>query len=146
VEERPLRKQKKPAFESYVEKYYDEESGKAKYRTLYRKKTYTVYSAYRKVSMSASYKIISLSTGDVLGTDIITKAFESEVLYATYSGKKSRLYPSNEGHVSTSRAEYNRLQQLFRGNRNLASREVLTSEIYKEASDVVAKKIVNKFQ
>jgi len=146
IEERPMRRKAYQGFEQFQEKYLKEETGKYAYRTKYRKTTYYVYSSFRKASMSVSYKIISLSTGAILGTDIITRAFESEVLYATYSGKKSYLYPSNDGHVNTSRSDYRELQRLFKGNRILASRESLTNEIYKSAGRDVAQKIVNRFK
>ena len=146
VEERPLRKKAYQGFEQYQEKYFDKEDQKTKYRTLYRKATYYVYSSFRKVSMSVSYKIISLSTGEILGTDIITRAFESEVLYATYSGRKASLYASNEGHVNTSRSSYREIQALFKGNRVLASRERLTTEIYQSTGADVSQRIVNRFK
>lgn len=146
VEEKPLRKRAHQGFEQYQEKYLDKESQKTKYRTLYRKVTYYVYSSFRKVSMSVSYKIISLSTGEVLGTDIVSRAYESEVLYAEYSGTRSKLYPGNDGHVNTSRSDYRRLQNLFKGNRNLASVPQLTTEIYKATGKEVANKVVNKFK
>lgn len=146
VDERPLRKKAYIGFEQYNEKYLNKETGSYAYRTKYRKTTYYVYSAFRKVSMSISYKIISLSTGTILSTDIINKAYESEVYYATYSGKKSKLYPSNEGHVNTSRRDYRELQNLFKGNRVLASRVSLTNEIYNNAGKLIAQKIVNQFR
>ena len=146
VQEKPLRRIKKMGFESYMEKYYDKEAEKTKYRTLYRKKYYYVYSSFRRVSISASYKILSLSTGEILATDIIRNAYVSEVKYATYSGKQSSLHPSNDGHVNTSYSDYNRLQKLFKGNRTLASREQLTNQIYQISSGIIADRIVKKFQ
>lgn len=146
IDERPLRKKAYQGFEQYQEKYFDKEAEKTKYRTLYRKVTYYVYSSFRKVSMSISYKIVSLSTGEIVATEIITKAYESQVLYATYSGKKSSLYPGNDGHVNTNRSDYQNLQNLFRGNRILASREALTTEIYKSAGSDIADKVVNEFR
>jgi len=146
VEETPLRKKRYQGFEQYQEKYKNAETGKYAYRTKYRKTYYYIYSAYRKVSMSISYKIISLSTGEVLGTDIVSRSSESTVHYATYTGKKTYLYPSNDGHVNTSRYDYRKLQQLFKGNRTLASRETLINNIYQRSGSEIANKIVNRFK
>ncbi|RUA30563.1 MAG: hypothetical protein DSY76_02430, partial [Bacteroidetes bacterium] len=146
VDYSPLRKIKKKGFEAYQEKYYDKALDKYQYRTLYRKKYYYVYSAYNKVNMTISYKILSLTTGEVIATDIVRKEAESSVYYATYSGKKSALHPSNDGHVNTSTSDYYQLQHLLKANRKLKSRETLTNEIYQRASSLIANRIVSKFQ
>ena len=146
VQEQPLRKKYYQGFEQYTEKYYDETTKKTNYKTLYKKVHYYIYSSFREINMSISYKIISLSTGEILATDIINRSYESVVLYAEYSGKKSKLYPSNEGHISTSRKAYNELQDLFKGNRRLSSKSDLMAEIYKSSGEEIANRVVDKFR
>ena len=146
VDYRPLKKSRKQGFEAYEEKYYDKNLEKYRYRVLYRKKYYYVYSAYKKVSMIVSYKILSLTTGEIIATDVVRRDAESSVYYATYSGKKSALHPSDDGHVNTSTNDYNRLQHLFKANRTLKSRDELTNEIYQISSSTIANRVVSKFQ
>jgi len=146
VDEQPLRKKSYRGFESYSEKYYDKNTEKYRYRTKYKPVTYYLYTAFRKVSITTSYKIVSLSTGEVLSTDIVNKSYESEVRYAEYSGKKSALYPNEEGHVNTSNSAYRELQSLLNGNRKLASKGELTNEIYKVTSRLISQRILNTFK
>lgn len=146
VDEQPLRKKSFRGFESFSEKYYDKTAEKYRYRTKYKPVTYYVYSAYRKVSVTTSYKIVSLSTGEVMSTDIVNKSYESIVKYAEYSGKKSALYPNKEGSVNTSNSAYRELQNLLKGNRKLASKGELTNEIYKVSGNVISQRILNTFR
>lgn len=146
VDDQPLRKRPHPGYESFSEKYYDKEAEKYRYRTKYKPVTYYIYSAFRQVSITTSYKIVSLSSGEVLSTDILNRSYESTLQYAEYSGKKSALYPNKEGHVNTSSSDYRKLQNLLKGNRKLASYGELTNEIYKETSQLISKRVLNKFQ
>ncbi len=146
VQEEPLRKKNVRGFEEYSEKYYDSATEKYYYRTKYRAVTYAEYTAYRKVTMTTAYKIVSLSTGEVLATDIITKSYESRLDYAEYSGKKSKLYPARDGKVNTSRSAYKELQAKLKGNRQLASKGELTNEIYRKTSQIISYRILNKLQ
>ncbi len=116
-----LRKKSYKGFESFSEKYYDKEAEKYRYRTKYKPVTYYLYTAFRKVAITTTYKIVSFSTGEVMSTDILNKSYESKVRYVEYSGKKSALYPNKEGHVNTSSNDYRALQKLLKGNRKLAS-------------------------
>jgi hypothetical protein len=81
-----------------------------------------------------------------MSTDIVNKSYESIVKYAEYSGKKSALYPNNEGHVNTSRSAYRELQNLLKGNRKLASKGELTNEIYKVSGQNISQRILNTFR
>jgi hypothetical protein len=144
VEEQPLRKTARKGFESYSEKYYDKEADKYRYRTKYKTVTYYEYQAYRKVSITTSYKIVSLSTGELLSTDIINKSYESRVHYVDYQGNKPNLYPSREGSVYTS--GYRELQSLLKANRRLASKGDLTNEVYKITANTIARRVLSTFQ
>jgi len=146
VNYRPLKKKSYYGYESYKEKYTDKESGKIKYRTKYKKTTYYIYTAYRKVSMTINYKIISLSTGEILGTDILQKSYESSVEYASYSGSSSNLYPSYDGKVNTSYSAHNNLKRKFKANKNLASADELRNIIFKNGSKEISNSIVKKFK
>jgi len=146
VDEQPLKKVRRKGFEQYREKYYSAEDEKYHYRTKYKTVYYYEYTAYRKVSITTSYKIVSLSTGELLSTDIITKSYESNVDYADYKGKKSYLYPEVEGSVNTSRSAYNQLQSKLKGNRKLATRGELTNKIYQVTSDEIARRVLNTFR
>ncbi len=146
VDYRPLKRTAKKGYESYQVKYKDSETGKTYYKTKYKKITYYISTAYRKVSMTINYKIISLSTGEILGTDIIRKAFESDVEYATYNGSYSKLYPSYDGKVNTSYSAHNSLKSKFKANRKLASVEELRGYIYNNSSSEISNSIINKFR
>jgi len=146
VDYRPLTKTAKRGYESYQVKLKNSETGKTYYKTKYKKITYYIYTSYRKVSMTINYKILSLSTGEILGTDIIRKAFESNVEYAAYNGSFSNLYPSYDGKVNTSYSAHNSLKRKFKANRKLATVEELKTLIYKNSSSTISSSIINKFK
>jgi hypothetical protein len=146
VDYRPLKKTAKKGYESYKVKYKDSETGKTYYKTKYKKITYYIYTSYRKVSMTINYKILSLSTGEILGTDIIRKAYESDVEYAIYDGSYSKLYPSYDGKVNTSYSAHNNLKRKFTANKKLASVDELRALIYKNSSSTISNSIINKFK
>jgi len=146
VDYRPLKKTAKKGYESYKVKYKDSETGKTYYKTKYKKITYYIYTSYRKVSMTINYKILSLSTGEILGTDIIRKAYESDVEYAIYDGSYSKLYPSYDGKVNTSYSAHNNLKRKFTANKTLASVDELRALIYKNSSSTISNSIINKFK
>jgi len=146
IDYRPLKKTAKQGYESYQVKYKDSETGKTYYKTKYKKVTYYIYKAYRKVSMTINYKIMSLTTGEILGTDIIRKAYESKIEYASYSGSSSNLYPSRDGKVNSSYSAHNSLKRKFKANKTLASVDELRGLIYEKGSAEISKSILNKFK
>ena len=138
----PLNKEKVQGRESYSEKYYDSE-GKAKYRTKYRKVYYYEYRESRNLIMAVSYKVVSLSTSEIVTSDIIRKSVNSKIHYITYSGNKKHLYPIENSYGYSSRSE---IKRLLGASRTLKPVGELIEEFSSYSGNRIANSIVSKLR
>ena len=145
VSSTPLRSENIQGLEEYSEKYYDKENEKYRYRTKYKKVYYREYNASRDLIMSVSYKIISLSTAEIVATDIINRSFNTRVHYITYSGNKKKLHPTNNGKYTSGR-NYRSLQNLLKAPRTLKPVGQLIEEFNSYSGILIANNIVNKLK
>ncbi|RLD42490.1 MAG: hypothetical protein DRI86_11575 [Bacteroidetes bacterium] len=140
----PLKKEKIKGLESYKEKYKDSE-GKQRTRTKYTNVYYYEYRSTRTLVMSVSYRIVSLSTSEIIATDIIKSSLNSKVHYATYSGIKKQLYPpaNKNGYVGNG---YRALQNLLAADRDLKPAAILVEEFNNYSGNSIANSIVTKLK
>ena len=128
-------------FEEYTEKYKEE--GTIKYRTKYKPVTYYLYKGYRKINITTSYKIISVKTGEIIASNIVSKSNSSEVEYATYSGNKKKLYPSIDNKPATERKMKNALQEWLNADRTLADKTTLSTHLQANIANKITDEIFN---
>jgi len=141
----PLRKEKVKAREAYKEKYYGED-GKARYRTKFKTVYYYEYQESRNLVMSTSYRVISLSTSEIVATDIVRRSLNSHVHYITYSGNKNELYPAVSSNGYSSASSRSTLKKLLKAPRTLKSLGVLTEQYNRYAADRIAASIISKLR
>ncbi len=143
VSSNPLKKEHIKGLESYREKYKDSE-GKSHYRTKYKDVYYYEYRASRSLMMAVSYKIISMSTSEIIATNIIKKNFESNVHYVTYSGNSKQLYPSRDKNGN--RRSNSNLQRLLKAPRNLKSVGVMIENFNDYSAQIIANNVISKLK
>lgn len=129
-------------FESYSVKYKDKE-GKTRYRTMYKPVSYRVYNGKNEVTISTKYKLIDLSTGEILMNEVINKNEISEVKYISYNGNTKNLRYALNGAANNSSSSKNEISRLANGNKNLKSIDELTNLSIKNISTQSSTKIQN---
>jgi len=141
----PLRKERIKAREAYKVKYYDE-AGKARYKTKFKTVYYYEFRESRNLIMSTSYKVVSLSTSEIVATDIVRKSIDSYVHYITYSGNKGELYPAVNSNGYSSGSSRSKIKRLLKAPRTLQAVGVLIEEYNNFAANTIASSIVSKLR
>lgn len=129
-------------FESYSVKYKDKE-GKTRYRTMYKPVTYKIYNGRNEVSISTKYKLIDLSTGEILMNEVINKKEISEVKYISYNGNPKNLRFALNGAANNSSSSKNEIRRMANGNKNLKSIDQLTNLSIKNVASQSSSTIQN---
>lgn len=138
-----LRSATRNAFESYQVKKYNEQEQKHYYETAYKKTTYKEFYNDNSVSVSFQFKMISLSTGEVLATRIIEKEVKDEIRYATFDGNSTNLFPESNGNPNLSRAAKQELNQMISGRRELKAPGDMSNDLMQEVSRTLSTEIGN---
>ena len=86
-------------------------------------------------------RLISLTTGELEITNIVSKEITDRIHYYTYDGDGKKLYPSKDGKVELSKNSKNQMDQLLTNRRKIKSVETLSSEAFKDISKQVKSKI-----
>jgi tetratricopeptide (TPR) repeat protein len=134
----------KSGFESYMQQYQDEE-GRTRSRMQYRPVQYLEFSQTNTVSISVQYQLISMQSGQVLATDLITISNQDVMGYVEYDGNARNLIPANaNGEMNTNRQALNNLRQLMNGKRTIAPIEALATDLYRDAANRIAMDIKSK--
>jgi len=128
-------------FEKYTVKYTEE--GVTKYKTKYKPVTYFLYNGHRKINMTVSYKIISVKTGEIIATNIISKTNSSYVEYAVYRGDAKKLYPSIDNKPATSRKAQNALKEWLDADRTITDKAKLTIHLQDNMANTVTDEVFN---
>ena len=142
VSTNPLKKEKIKGRESYKEEYKNSE-GNTRYRTKYKNVYYYEYRGNRNLMMAVSYKIISMSTSEIIATKIIRRNLESKVYYITYSGNSKNLYPSVNNNDKTSHSS---LQRLLKANRTLKPVGIMVEEFDNYSSRIISNNVLSKLK
>ncbi|MFA0961469.1 CsgG/HfaB family protein [Roseivirga sp. BDSF3-8] len=127
--------------EGYAEYYTTDPYTKDKQRK-FRDTTYVENVRVASARMSFQYLLISSETGEILGSDILTKETKAEEGYITYKGDKDGLYPKKNGRVLLSGEEKSRLDDMIEhpGGKGLHM-ESLSTGLFEEVSADVAKQL-----
>lgn len=131
----------KNGYEKYKVKKTNTSTGVETWVTKYKKVKYTEHYGKRSVRLSVQIKLVSLTTGEILFTDIFDNIAEDEVSYIEYNGKKSKLYPAKTDGVNTSSYAYNALQKKIKARRNLRSETELANGLYQDEVSFIETKI-----
>lgn len=127
----------KNGYEKYQVKKTNASTGVETWVTKYKKVKYTEHYGKRSVRLSVQLKLISLTTGEILFTDIFDQSLQDEVSYVEYKGKKSKLYPAKTDGVNTSNSAYKSLQRKIKSRRNLKSETELANGLYQDEANFV---------
>ncbi|MBS1582457.1 MAG: hypothetical protein JST66_09690 [Bacteroidetes bacterium] len=133
-----LRRSTKDGFESYQVKQLNKETQEYQYVTRYKPVKYTEYYQENKVTISYSYKLVSLETGQVLMSKVVDKQTEDHAWYASYDGNKAALFPMANGVVNTSNNARRELNGLLNGSREVKSTTVLGNELLRSSCSGMA--------
>jgi tetratricopeptide (TPR) repeat protein len=145
VEDKPITQVRKNGFEKYSEKYFNKTTQKNEYRTKYKPVRYSRSYGSRQVNFTVHVKLISLSSGEILSSEIVEDNSKSVVNFLSYDGNIKNLYPSKDGKVNTSYSAHNNLVELSKGKRTLESKNKLTQDLYKSISQTIARMTIKQF-
>lgn len=137
------RSKSKEAYEAYKVKKQNPDDGKYYYETRYKPVTYTEYYNSTSCSVSFQYKLINLSTGEIIKTEIIEKTITDEVTYARYDGSVNDLYPSAGNTVSLNAQDRRNLQNMMSARQETKPLGELSNELFNIISKQMSSEIGN---
>jgi hypothetical protein len=136
-----LRSTSRDAYESYKVKKVNPADGVAYYETKYKATKYTEYYNNNTCSVSFQYKLISLSTGEILKTQIIEKSYQDEVLFAKYDGDAKSLFPAGTNGPNLNNSDRNSLQSMLTSRQELRPMSELTNDLFDNVSKQMSQEI-----
>jgi curli biogenesis system outer membrane secretion channel CsgG len=136
-----LRRSTKDGFESYQVKQVDKETNQVSYLTKYRPVKYTEYYQENKASISFSYKLVSLETGQVLLSKVVDQQADDHAWYASYDGNQAALLPVLNGAVNTSAKARRDLNALLAAPREVKSTTDLGNQLLQTTSVAMAQSV-----
>lgn len=128
----------------------NKETGAETVETTYEKVTYELYTTSASASVSLSYQLVSVETGEVLLTDVARSTKSDEASYITFSGDCKQLVPGHWEHadkrsdkdkISTDNAEIKSVQRRCGRKPAISTTASLLDQATKEVSETVATKI-----
>jgi hypothetical protein len=128
-----LRNTTRTGYESYREKKVNAE-GQEYFETKYKKTSYVEYYNDSRCHIAIQYKLISLSTGELIKTEIMEKDSKDEVLYATYQGDAGNLYPASQSGPNLSAQDRKSLMNMINGRQQLRSASELSNDLFDSMS------------
>lgn len=133
-----LKRGGKEAFEAYRVQLINKESGDKYFETRYRPARYSEYFQENKVTVSMSYRLVSLETGEVLMSQVVDRSATDHMYYASFEGNIESLMPAKNGLVDLSGNARREMRALFAAPRTLKPIATLTSELLNSMSASVA--------
>jgi hypothetical protein len=134
-----VNRETRTAYQSYNEKQLN--NGQEVVVTKYKTVDYSSYYGKSSCSMDAQVKLISLKTGELLRTKMITKKLEDEVYYAKSDFDRNSLFPGEGGRVITSSEKVQSFRSLFNARREMKSVDELNAELYKSVTNEMAEQV-----
>ena len=134
----------KNAYEGYQVKLYNKAEDKNYYETRYKPVTYKEYYNTNEVTLSFQYKAISLESGEVLFSKVVSKKMDSKVYYGVYPGEVTNLYPASKEGVETSSRDRNQLIALMRAPREIKTVDQLSNEAYSAVAQAMSSDLINQ--
>ncbi|MEI7501624.1 MAG: hypothetical protein WCK84_14400, partial [Bacteroidota bacterium] len=135
-----LTKVEKTGFERIVTKNATGET-----LTVDKQVKYEESSKRNSVTVTLTYKLISIENGETLLSDRVTENKTDEIKYATYFGTNDNLYPAyfQNGAFSIDGGNYRSLQNLLHASKSVTTVETLTDKIFGSVSQKIAGNINN---
>lgn len=137
-QKRTLRKE---GYSSYKVKKYNRSTQKYYYETKYKPVSYKQHSQRNSARVTYQYRVVSLTTGEILASDIIEKELVSEANYITYDGNIDNLFPSDGNAVIRSGSARNQLKTLYAAPRDVKTTAQLADEMYVAAGEAMKEKM-----
>ncbi len=134
-----VNRETRTAYQSYSERQVS--NGQEVVVTKYKPVDYSSYYGKSYCSMDAQVKLISLKTGELLRTNMITKKLEDEVYYAKSDFDKNSLFPGEGGRVETASDKVQSFRSLFNAKREMKSVDELNSELYRAVTNEMAEQV-----
>lgn len=133
-----LRKSTKEGYEAYQVKELNAETNQYVYVTRYKPVQYAEYTQDNRATISISYKLVSLETGQVLMSKVLDQQVEDHARYAGYEGNAEALYPQANGVVDTRSSARRELSSLLSAPRQLKPISELANGLLRTTSVLVA--------
>lgn len=133
-----LRRSTKDGFESYRVQQLNKETGEKYFVTKYKPARYSEYFQENKVSLSFSYRLVSLETGEVLASQLLERSTEDHMYYASYEGNAQQLLPARNGQVDLADRARRDLRELLAAPREMKSIATLSADLVRTAASVMA--------
>ena len=134
-----VNRESRTAYQAYNERQVS--NGQEVVVTKYKPVDYSSYYGKSYCSMDAQVKLISLKTGELLRTNMITKKLEDEVYYAKADFDRNTLYPGEGGRVETASDKVQAFRGLFNARRELKSVDELNGDLYRAVTDEMAEQV-----
>ncbi len=134
-----INRETRKAYQAYSERQVS--NGQEIFVTKYKAVDYNSYYGKSYCAMDAQLKIISLKTGELLRTNMISKKNEDEVFYAKSDLDKNYLYPSEGNRVETGSDKVQAFRALFNARREMKPLDELHSELYKSVTNEMAEQV-----
>ena len=109
----------------------------------YKKTVYYEYQQENRAYVSAQIKVISLTTGEILVSKIISKEIFDNVHYYKYEGDSNNLYPSLDGKVDPSSKNKRRMDKLLSSRKTIDSVDKLTDKAFVSIANVIKSEVEN---
>ena len=138
-----LNRYKKTGFKEIRIKKHNEETGEDYYVTNYKKVYYYEYRQQNRAYISAQIKIMSLTTGEILVSEIISKESIDDIHYYKYDGNGSKLYPSIDGKVNKDYTHKKQMEEYLGSRKAIRSADVLADNSFRALAGTIKTNVEN---
>ncbi len=138
-----LRTKQRDGYASYQERVLNKTDGKYYIQTMYKPTTYTEYYNSNGCTVSFQYKLVNLSTGEIIKTEIIQKELNDEVLYGKFDGDVNTLFPAGQGGPNLNAQDKRAILGLMSGRQDLQSPTQLSNTLFGTVSSQLSGSISN---
>jgi tetratricopeptide (TPR) repeat protein len=129
-------------YEQYRVKMISQE-GKEYFETRYNKVQYNELTLENRVTVSVQYRVVSLSTGEIMLSRIIDRQLSDVAHWAEYRGSIDNLFPARGNNVSLNRRERQDMLALFNGRRQPKAVDDLTNDVFQVVTNELKNEIHN---
>ena len=109
----------------------------------YKQTTYYEYQQENRAYVSAQVKVISLTTGEILVSKIISKEILDQVHYYKYEGDSKYLFPSSDGKVDQSSSGKRKMDEKLKSRQTINSANILTDKAFRALSEIIKSEVEN---
>jgi tetratricopeptide (TPR) repeat protein len=118
--------------------YRDAWTGAQMSNFVFRETNYQEVKVEIRVTLTFKYRLISVETGQILDSDVITRSVINTTRYGTYQGDVESLFPST-GNIS--QVELSKWRQRFNASRDIKPIQELLNIVQEDIAREVAQKI-----